>query len=159
MKKGQIILSSILFLLITSCSNQSKKTSESTSTNSATSKELSINSDSKVAADDNLRMIVNQKIANKYYLNTENGIYTVIRFEPLKSDRESDLPFGAMVLSQMKCNFIFDYEIHGNKIDTKFIKSLCGRTSTDKTFYYDQDNDFIYMTMGGQKFIFKELIN
>ena len=147
-----------IFLFITSCSNESKKTTEQISTTIASAKELIKTEDAKESSGDKMKNIVNEKISNKYYFNDENGLYTVIHFEPIKSDEGTDLPFGAMILSQMKCDFSFSYEIAENKIDTKFVKSGCGRTSSDRTFFYDQANDYIYMNMEGQKFVFKDLI-
>jgi hypothetical protein len=111
-----------------------------------------INNTNELKSEDNkIQDLVNSKISNKYFFNEENGIYTVIKFEPV-----DNAPFGGMVLSQLKCDFAFSYEIIGNKIETKFIKSGCGRTSSDKTFYYDETNDYVYMDMNGQKFIFTE---
>ena len=104
------------------------------------------------SSNDKLRDLVNEKISNKYFFNDENGLYTVIHFEPVNDGA----PLGAMILSQMKCNFSFTYEIDGNKIDTKFLESGCGRTSTDRTFFYNESSDYIYMNLDGQKFIFRE---
>ena len=116
------------------------------------SNETKSNSSSNNSPDDIIRNKVNQKISNKYFYNDENGLYTVIHFEPVNDGA----PLGAMILSQMKCNFSFTYEIDGNKIDTKFLESGCGRTSTDRIFFYNESSDCIYMNLDGQKFIFRE---
>ncbi|MCF8424866.1 MAG: hypothetical protein K9H41_11020 [Bacteroidia bacterium] len=120
-------------------------------------KESDINTSNTNATDtetsnDRLRDLVNEKISNKYFYNDENGLYTVIKFEPLNEGA----PLGVMILSQLKCHYSFGYTIIGNKIETEYMESTCGNSSTNRTFFYDEENDYLYLNMNGQKFIFTD---
>ena len=99
---------------------------------------------------DKIRDIVNERISNNLFFNNSNGLYTALKFEPLNDGA----PLGVMVLSQLQCHFTFGYTITGNKIECEYMESTCGRTSTNRTFFYDEANDCIYMNYEGQKFIF-----
>ncbi len=108
------------------------------------------NSSSDNSSNDKIRDLVNGKISNNYFYNDENGLYTVIHFEPVNEGA----PLGVMILSQLKCHYSFGYTIIGNKIETEYMESTCGNSSSNRTFIYDETNDYLYMEMDGQKFIF-----
>lgn len=63
--------------------------------------------------------------------------------------------FGAAALEQLGCRFVYGYSLEGNKIILTYTGSDCGRSSTDKIFYYDESADYIYTMINGQKYIFK----
>jgi len=125
---------------------------ESTNTNEMTTNTTEENISSSNSSEAILRDEVNQKITNKYFYNDENGLYTVIHFEPVNEGA----PLGSMVLSQLKCDYAFSYEIIGNKIVTTFVKSGCGKTSFDRTFYYDGENGNLIFNIGAEAFVFTE---
>jgi hypothetical protein len=61
-----------------------------------------------------------------------------------------------MVLSQLKCDYAFSYEINGNEIITTFIKSGCNKTSFDRTYYYDKGTGNLLFRIGSEVFVFSE---
>jgi hypothetical protein len=103
------------------------------------------------SANDKLRNKTNAAISNRTFTNDENGLYTVIKFEPANEGA----PLGALMLSQMQCDFSFSYTIQGNEIDAKFLQSGCGRTSQDVKLYYNAAYDNITTNIGGQTYVFK----
>jgi hypothetical protein len=104
------------------------------------------------SSSDKIRDIVNERISNNLFYNNSNGLHTALKFEPLNDGA----PLGVMILSQLQCHFTFGYTIIGNKIECEYMESTCGRTSSNRTFFYDEANDCIYMNYEGQKFIFTE---
>lgn len=103
---------------------------------------------------DRLRNKINEKISNKYFVSDENGLYTVIHFEPVNESA----PVGAMILSQNHCDYSYSYTINGGSISIEFVKSSCGTSSSNTTIQYDETGDNLYMVIGGGKFIFKDLV-
>ena len=126
-------------------------TSETESTTSQVEDKDNNNQNNETGENSKDRNYVNQNISGKYFISDENGLYTVIHFEPVNEGA----PLGAMILSQNKCHYSFTYEINGNKISAEFFQSSCGNSSENKMLYYDMTNDFIYTMIGGQKFIFR----
>jgi hypothetical protein len=91
---------------------------------------------------------INKKISNRTFYSNENGLSTKIHFES-----GTDIS-GVMILTQMNCEFGYSYLIEGNRINSEFYKSACGRNSSNKTLYYDEQADNIYTYINGQKFTF-----
>jgi hypothetical protein len=90
------------------------------------------------------------RIDNSTFYNQENQLNSSIKFT---SDNSGW--FGAAILKQMGCNYVYSYSLDGDKIMLSFTSSDCGRQSSDKIFYYDKSGNYIYTIIETQKYIFK----
>jgi hypothetical protein len=90
------------------------------------------------------------RIDNSTFYNQENNLASSIKFT---SDNTGW--FGAAVLKQLGCSYVYSYSLDGDKIILSFTNSDCGRHSSDRIFYYDKTGDYIYTVIENQKYIFK----
>jgi hypothetical protein len=90
------------------------------------------------------------RIDNSTFYNQENQLTSSIKFT---SDNSGW--FGAAVLKQLGCSYVYSYSLDGDKIILSFTGSDCGRQSSDRIFYYDKSADYIYTVIENQKYIFK----
>jgi hypothetical protein len=153
-----------LFLFFASCSstNEQKNVDQNkaeetipTTNEAAPTIDSSTLTEENISQEDKNRDIVNRAISNQFFVNDENGLYTVIKFEPVNEGA----PLGAMILSQNKCHYSFTYDIAGNEIKCQFLQSTCGNSSVDKVFYYDLQEEQLYTLIDNQRFVFKPLSN
>ena len=97
------------------------------------------------------KFVIAQKIANQTFTNVvANGMVTKISFTPLEGNPHT----GAMILSQLGCNYGYVYRLEGNQINIDFTKSDCGNSSPDNVLYFNSVSDDLYMYIEGVKFVF-----
>lgn len=90
------------------------------------------------------------RIDNASFYYSEGGMNSSIQFTS-----ENTGWFGAATLNQLGCRFVYGYTLEGNKILLTYTGSDCGRSSPNKTFYYNETGDYVYTMINGQKYIFK----
>lgn len=99
---------------------------------------------------------IGQKIETKHFYNYETKHGTSIHFSTWGKTNQGSCTFTeGNVFTGNSCRFTFSYVIENGQINAKFSNCSCeGRTTTDRTFYYDESRDVISTTVNGQTFEF-----
>ncbi|AXG73840.1 hypothetical protein DVK85_06145 [Flavobacterium arcticum] len=99
---------------------------------------------------------IGQKIKRKTYYNYETEDGNSITFSAWGKTNHGACTFSeGSILKDNVCRFTYSYIIQNGQIYAKFSDSDCeGRSTNDRTFYYDESRDIISTVVNGQTFEF-----
>lgn len=158
---GSVLTISVFMFLALGSDEEFEQAMEEAQTESASTEEMDETEETTTEeieedSSPSLEYKIGQKITADVFENNENGLKTYLRFEG--SDGSGGM-FGSLTLANnaTTCKYVYTYSISGNTIETEFLGSDCGASSSDQTYTYNESSNTISCYIGGQKFVFSSI--